>query len=221
MRAIELTIIDSASWLSPRACSSAASTRSAAVSRGGCSAGQAWLRLASPHRAVAAWLAIRCCRGLRSKGTGGVPSDPGKSRRPASAASGASAGAASWPRWLGENARLMLREAWSEVRALVQVSRIDDPDAALLAPEQAFFVRENVKLRLLNARLALLSRQYDIAQADLRDAQSMIDRYFDRSSRRVVAASEQVRQLAGQARQVALPRPEATLAALATAVAGR
>lgn len=140
---------------------------------------------------------------------------------PASAASGASAGAASWPRWLGENARLMLREAWSEVRALVQVSRIDDPDAALLAPEQAFFVRENVKLRLLNARLALLSRQYDIAQADLRDAQSMIDRYFDRSSRRVVAASEQVRQLAGQARQVALPRPEATLAALATAVAGR
>jgi uroporphyrin-3 C-methyltransferase len=140
---------------------------------------------------------------------------------PASAASGAGAGAASWPRWLGENARLMLREAWSEVRALVQVSRIDDPDAALLAPEQAFFVRENVKLRLLNARLALLSRQYDIAQADLRDAQSMIDRYFDRSSRRVVAASEQVRQLAGQARQVALPRPEATLAALATAVAGR
>ena len=140
---------------------------------------------------------------------------------PASAASGAGAGGASWPRWLGENARLMLREAWSEVRALVQVSRIDDPDAALLAPEQAFFVRENVKLRLLNARLALLSRQYDIAQADLRDAQSMIDRYFDRSSRRVVAASEQVRQLAGQARQVALPRPDATLAALATAVAGR
>jgi uroporphyrin-3 C-methyltransferase len=141
--------------------------------------------------------------------------------RPASAASGTGAAGPSWPRWIGENARLMLAQAWSEVRALVQVSRIDDPDAALLAPEQAFFVRENVKLRLLNARLALLSRQYDIAQADLRDAQSMIDRYFDRGSRRVVAASDQVRQLAGQARQVALPRPDATLAALATAVAGR
>ena len=145
----------------------------------------------------------------------------------ATAASGAASGAAapgkgtSWPRWIGENARAVLVQVWGEARSLVQVTRIDDPDAALLTPEQAFFVRENVKLRLLNARLALLGRQYDIAQADLRDAQSMIDRYFDRGSRRVVAASEQVRQLAAQARQVALPRPDATLAALATAAAGR
>ena len=141
----------------------------------------------------------------------------------AAAASGAATGGkgTSWPRWVGDNARTMLLQVWGEVRSLVQVSRIDDPDAALLTPEQAFFVRENVKLRLLNARLALLGRQYDIAQADLRDAQSMIDRYFDRGSRRVVAASEQVRQLAAQARQVALPRPDATLAALATAAAGR
>lgn len=156
---------------------------------------------------------------------------------PAHAASGASApgpGAAAsapaataaqrawaWPKWVGENARAMLLQFWGEVRSLVRVTRVDDPDAALLAPDQAFFVRENVKLRLLNARLALMSRQFDIAQADLRDAQSMIDRYFDRSSRRVVLASDQVRQIAGQARQVSLPRPDATLAALATAVAGR
>ena len=57
----------------------------------------------------------------------------------------------------------------------------------LIAPEQAFFLRENLKLRLLNARLALLSRQFDTAQSDLRDAQSALDRYFDRSSRRVVS----------------------------------
>ena len=71
-----------------------------------------------------------------------------------------------------------------------------------MAPEQAFFLRENLKLRLLNARLALLSRQFDTAQSDLRDAQAALDRYFDRSSRRVVAASELVRQVAAQARQV-------------------
>ncbi|MCK7491467.1 MAG: uroporphyrinogen-III C-methyltransferase [Comamonadaceae bacterium] len=70
----------------------------------------------------------------------------------------------------------------------------------LVAPEQAFFLRENLKLRLLNARLALLSRQFDTAQSDLRDAQSALDRYFDRSSRRVAAASELVRQVAAQAR---------------------
>ena len=64
-------------------------------------------------------------------------------------------------------------QAWSqrfinsvrdEARRLLRVSRIDQPEAALLAPEQAFFMRENLKLRVLNARLALLSRQTDAAR---------------------------------------------------------
>jgi membrane dipeptidase len=84
-----------------------------------------------------------------------------------------------------------------------------------------FFLRENLKLRLLNARLSLLSRQFDTAQADLREAQSALDRYFDKGSRRVDLVREQLRQVAQQSRQVSVPRPEATLAALATAVAGR
>ena len=105
--------------------------------------------------------------------------------------------------------------------SLVRVTRIDAPEAALLAPDQAFFLRENLKLRLLNARLALMSRQFDIAQADLREAQTVLDRYFDRNSKRVVATSEQLRTVALQARQIGVPRPEATLAALAAAVAGR
>ena len=110
---------------------------------------------------------------------------------------------------------------WNEVRALVRVTRIDQPEAMLVAPEQAWFLRENLKLRLLNARLALLSRQFDTAQSDLRDALSALDRYFDRSSRRVVSAIELVRQVATQARLVNVPRPDATLAAIATATAGR
>ncbi|MBY0235787.1 MAG: uroporphyrinogen-III C-methyltransferase, partial [Burkholderiaceae bacterium] len=60
---------------------------------------------------------------------------------------------------------------WHETRSLIRVTRIDHPEAVLLAPEQAFFLRENLKLRLLNARLALLSRQFETAQADLRDSQ--------------------------------------------------
>jgi uroporphyrin-3 C-methyltransferase len=107
------------------------------------------------------------------------------------------------------------------VRTLVRVTRIDQPESMLLAPEQAYFLRENVKLRLLNARLALLSRQFDTAQSDLRDVQSALDRYFDRGARRVVLASELVKQVATQARQINVPRPDATLAAIATASAGR
>jgi len=110
---------------------------------------------------------------------------------------------------------------WSEVKSLVRVTRIDHPEAMLLAPEQAFFVRENLKLRLLNARLALLSRQYDTAQTDLQAAQSVLDRYFDRSSRRFTLAGDLIRQAAAQARHVAVPRPDDTLAALSAASAGR
>ena len=61
---------------------------------------------------------------------------------------------------------------------------------------------------------------YEVA-ADLRDAVVALDRYFDSSARRVVLTADLVRQVAGQARQVSLPRPDETLAALAAAQAGR
>jgi len=110
--------------------------------------------------------------------------------------------------------------AWDEVRSLVRVTRIEQPEAMLLAPEQMFFVRENLKLRLLNARLALLSRQFDTAQADLQSARTTLERYFDRNARKVGIEIELLRQVAAQARHVSLPRPDDTLAALATANAG-
>ncbi len=143
--------------------------------------------------------------------------------QPATAAPSASsaAAAATWVSSFGERWGSLASHFWGEVKSLVRVTRIDQPEAMLVAPEQAFFLRENLKLRLLNARLALLSRQFDTAQSDLRDAQSALDRYFDRSGRRVLAASELVRQVAIQARQVSVPRPDATLAAIATASAGR
>ncbi|WP_231741530.1 uroporphyrinogen-III C-methyltransferase [Paucibacter sp. KCTC 42545] len=110
---------------------------------------------------------------------------------------------------------------WHETRSLIRVTRIDHPEAVLLAPEQAFFLRENLKLRLLNARLALLSRQFETAQADLRDSQEMLARYFDGRALKVKAASDLLRQVTGQARQVVVPRPDDTLAALSAAAAGR
>ncbi len=113
------------------------------------------------------------------------------------------------------------RLLWQEVRGLVRVTRIDQPEAMLLAPEQAWFLRQNLKLRLLNARLALLSRQFDSAQSDLRDAQSALQRYFDSSSAKVVSTREMLLQVAEQARLVNVPRPEATLAAIATVTPGR
>jgi len=129
-----------------------------------------------------------------------------------------------WAHWmwqLGRRWDAFSAGVWGETRELVRVTRIEKPEAALLTPEQSFFLRENLKLRLLNARLGLLSRQFDTAQNDLMESQSLIGRYFDAGSRKVTAANELLRQVAGQARQVNVPRPDDTLAALAAAQAGR
>ncbi|MES2991221.1 MAG: uroporphyrinogen-III C-methyltransferase [Pseudomonadota bacterium] len=148
------------------------------------------------------------------------PARPSAAARPAAAATGASA-PVGWAGSLIDTWNAVGEKVWSEAKSLIRVTRIDHPEAMLLAPEQSFFVRENLKLRLLNARLALLSRQFDTAQADLQAALVTLDRYFDRSSRRTVLATELIRQVAGQARQVVVPRPDDTLAALTAASAGR
>ncbi|MEN9628577.1 MAG: hypothetical protein RJA10_1804 [Pseudomonadota bacterium] len=146
---------------------------------------------------------------------------PARAATPVKAPASAASGGGGWADGLGVRWHALLDQVWEEARSLVRVTRIDMPEAMLVAPEQAFFLRENLKLRLLNARLALLSRQFDVAQSDLRDAQSALERYFDRNSRRVTGAVDGVRQIAAQARTVAVPRPDATLAALAAAAAGR
>ncbi len=140
----------------------------------------------------------------------------------ASAASTPSSGAMSWwPSWASAKGWDQLGDTiWSEVRSLLRVSRVENPEAMLIAPEQSYFLRENLKLRLLNARLAMLSRQFDTAQADLRTAVSAIERFYDTGSRRTQLALELLRQIAAQARQGSIPLPDDTLAAL-TAAAGR
>jgi uroporphyrin-3 C-methyltransferase len=142
-------------------------------------------------------------------------------RPAASASDGAAPGPGAWLPWLQERWAAIGSRIWVEVRSLVRVTQIDKPEAMLVAPDQAWFLRENLKLRLLNARLSLLSRQFDIAQADLREAQAVLERYFDRNARRVALTIDLVRQVTGQARQLTVPRPDETLAALAAAQAGR
>jgi len=122
---------------------------------------------------------------------------------------------------LNRAGRFLADNVWTEIRSLVRITRIDQPEAMLIAPDQAFFLRENLKLRLLNARLAVLARQFGAAQSDLRWAQGAIERYFDRSSKRTQLAADQIRQVTLQLRQASIARPDDTLAALASAGAPR
>ncbi len=157
----------------------------------------------------------------RAESRQGAVARAASSPKPAAPASAASGLSALWPAGISQAWESVSGRVWSEAKSLIRVTRIDRPEAMLIAPEQAFFLRENLKLRLLNARLALLSRQFDTAQADLQVAQAALDRYFDRSARRTMLATDLLRQVALQARQVNLPHPDDTLAALAAASAGR
>jgi uroporphyrin-3 C-methyltransferase len=118
-------------------------------------------------------------------------------------------------------ARRALDTLREEGRKLLRVSRIEQPEAALLSPEQSFFLRENLKLRLLNARLGLLARQTDTARADLLNASVWLGKYFDPASRKTQAAIQLLSQVQSQLKTSELPRLDDTMAALATAAAGR
>lgn len=140
---------------------------------------------------------------------------------PAAASAAAAAAAGSWRAELAARWDLLVQRVLDEAKSLVRVTRIDQPEAMLVAPEQAYFLRENIKLRLLNARLALLSRQFGTAQSDLREVQIALERHFDRSSRRVNVMNELLRQVSSQSRGVVVPRPDETLAALAAVMGAR
>jgi len=112
-------------------------------------------------------------------------------------------------------------ELQAQVKDLVRVSKIAEPEAALLSPEQSFFLRENFKLRILNARLGLMSRQIESARADLTSASSLLSRYFAPASRKTQTAASVLQQLQTRMRLLEVPRIDETLAALSTAAAGR
>jgi uroporphyrin-3 C-methyltransferase/uroporphyrinogen III methyltransferase/synthase len=99
-----------------------------------------------------------------------------------------------------------LREdAWDQFRQLVRIRDIDNADPVLLNPSQAFFLRENLKLRLLNARIALLQRNEALFRQDLGSASTWMTRYFDVRSRAGAAALSTLNALSASAVSIELP----------------
>lgn len=105
-------------------------------------------------------------------------------------------------------------DLWTEIKGLVRIQRFDRPEPALLAPEQSFFLRENLKLRLLNARLALLAHDQWTFRNELKLSQSWLERYFDPREKAVQAALVALRQLAATEIVIDLPNLNESLTAL-------
>lgn len=88
-------------------------------------------------------------------------------------------------------------EIWNEISQLIVVRRIGASEPPLLPPTQAYFVRENLRLRLLNARASLLARDEAGYREDLRTASAWLQRYFDPRSKATADAVGQLKQLSG------------------------
>lgn len=105
-------------------------------------------------------------------------------------------------------------DLWRELRQLVRLERIDQGDPALLSPNQSFFLRENLKLRLLNARLALLQRDGKTFREEIRQSREQLERYFDGRAKGVQAAQSTLKTLATTDVSFDLPGLAETLTAL-------
>lgn len=101
-----------------------------------------------------------------------------------------------------------------ELKGLVQVRRIDNADAMLNTPEQGEYIRENVKLRLLSARLALLSRNQTTLRSDLQAADAALARYFDGGARRVQSVRALLKEVGAGAASVETPNINTSLQAV-------
>ena len=79
-------------------------------------------------------------------------------------------------------------DIWGDTQQLIRIERGNRVDPGLLPPTQAYFLRENIKLRLVNARLALLARDGRSFHDDTRQVADWLNRYFDTQPRPVQSA---------------------------------
>jgi uncharacterized protein HemX len=113
------------------------------------------------------------------------------------------------------------RDFWEEMKGLVRIRDMESTDVALLSPAQSYFLRENLKLRLLSARVALLARDEPSFREDMRTSQAWVARYFDPHAKTTTAALVTMKQLVDTPVSIALPDVNASLAAVRAARAAR
>jgi uncharacterized protein HemX len=112
-------------------------------------------------------------------------------------------------------------DMWDEFRQLVRISEINGSEVPLLAPGQGYFLRENLRLRLLSARLALLARDEASYKDDLRQAREWLIRYFDPKAKVNTAAIATLKQLQDSSISIAVPHINDSINAVRQARAAR
>ena len=106
------------------------------------------------------------------------------------------------------------REIWQEIKQLVRIEDTGKAEIPLLPPNQEFFLRENLKLRLLSARLALLSRDEEGFRQELKTAQLWTERHFDAKSNEVLRMLAGLKKIAASPVSIELPDVSPSLQAV-------
>jgi uroporphyrin-3 C-methyltransferase len=99
--------------------------------------------------------------------------------------------AAELPAW-----QRFVRDLWEDAKQLVRIESSERPAAPLLLPAQQYFLRENLRLRLLSARIALVNHDDASFKADVAAATAWVAQYFDTRAKPVQALQATLKQLA-------------------------
>jgi uroporphyrin-3 C-methyltransferase len=110
--------------------------------------------------------------------------------------------------------RTSAHDLWQDLKSLVRIRYHSEGQKPLLAPEQHYFLRENLRLMLFGAQNALLQGNVPVYQENLKSAIQWLRDYYDLTSQVTVAALADLEKLA-TARVVAeMPNIAGSLAAL-------
>lgn len=83
------------------------------------------------------------------------------------------------------------------LKGMVEIRHLNNNDSMLMSPDQVFFVRENLRLRLMDARMALMQRSGEVYASDLNTAEAAVKQYFDPHSAATVSWLRELAQLKG------------------------
>lgn len=125
--------------------------------------------------------------------------------RPAVRPEAAKAAVAQASRW---------QRTWQEFKDLVRIEHVEQPAPVLLSPEQSYFLRENLKLRLQGARFAVASRDNNAFRTDLQAAKTWLQRYFDQSAPSAQSALQAIEKMLASSLEISVPDIQSTLTAI-------
>ena len=86
-------------------------------------------------------------------------------------------------------------EIWSDLKKIVTIQRLDHKIEPLLAPEQSYYLKQNLRLMFEQASLSILNSNQAIYQDSLEKASLWIKTYFDPRDTATQALLEQLKEI--------------------------